>query len=79
MADADGCNKARAILAAVVDLAGKLDLDVVSSGVERECQIRLLTDLGCTKGQGFLFGHPGPALDWLEDVTYSKVAKAPAA
>ena len=79
LAEADQSEKARVILAAVLDLAENLGLDVMSGGIERESQAKLLVDLGCEKGQGYLFGHPRPALDWLEDVTYSRMPTVPAA
>ena len=40
---------------AMLDLAKKLDLTVVAEGIERHEQHRILLDLGCTLGQGFLF------------------------
>lgn len=46
------------IIAAVVDLAHRLDLEVTAEGVETLDQARLLTRLGCDYLQGFLFGRP---------------------
>lgn len=46
-----------AIVAAVISLAGTLKIDVVAEGVETEHQRMLLQLMGCTIGQGFLFGQ----------------------
>ncbi len=44
-----------AFVRAMLDLAWKLDLTVVAEGIERQEQHRILLDLGCPLGQGFLF------------------------
>jgi diguanylate cyclase (GGDEF)-like protein len=46
----------------IVDLARKLDLDVVAEGIETPAQFRALRELGVEYGQGFLIGRPEPAL-----------------
>ena len=46
-----------AFVRAMLDLARKLDLSVVAEGIERQEQHRILLDLGCTFGQGFLYGR----------------------
>jgi diguanylate cyclase (GGDEF)-like protein len=51
---------ARAIVAAVLQMAGPLGTAVVAEGVETEEQRRALVELGCPLGQGYLFGRPGP-------------------
>ena len=72
-------DQARFIIEAVLLLARNLKMDVVAEGVEEEDQAQLLRDLGCRPAQGFLFGKPRPALDWLADVTYGNGDKIPAA
>ena len=57
------------ILDAVIDLARSLDMTVIVEGIERESQIDILRDLGCQRGQGFLYGRPQPALEALRDAT----------
>ena len=44
-----------------------------------DIELAILIDLGCHQGQGFLFGKPRPALDWLADATYGPSDEAPAA
>ena len=52
---------------------------VVAEGLENEAQLKCLADLGCLYGQGYLFGQPRPALDWLADATYGPTGGAPEA
>jgi len=42
----------RAIVEAIIQLAGALDLRVVAEGVERADQLQVLRDLGCEQAQG---------------------------
>jgi diguanylate cyclase (GGDEF)-like protein/PAS domain S-box-containing protein len=52
-----------AIVRAVVGLASGLGMAVTAEGIEREDQLTALRDLGCDRGQGFLFASPAPAAD----------------
>ena len=58
--DIERVPKERAMLAAIIELAHALSLTVTAEGVETRSQAQLLADLGCDRGQGFLFGVPGP-------------------
>jgi diguanylate cyclase (GGDEF)-like protein/PAS domain S-box-containing protein len=49
------------IVEAVVRLGHSLGLSVVAEGVETPLQLTRLRELGCDKGQGYLFGRPRPA------------------
>jgi diguanylate cyclase (GGDEF)-like protein/PAS domain S-box-containing protein len=49
------------IVEAVVRLGHSLRLSVVAEGVETPLQLNRLRELGCDKGQGYLFGRPRPA------------------
>lgn len=53
-----------AIIRSILRLANELSLSVVAEGVETPYQRRALRALGCTLGQGYLFGRPAaqPAL-----------------
>lgn len=49
------------IVAAVVQLGHALGLQVVAEGIESPLQLGHLRELGCDRGQGYLFGRPRPA------------------
>ena len=59
----DVCDAAHsaAIVAAIVSLAERLELEVVAEGIETEGQRAALRALGCQVGQGYLFGQPASA------------------
>lgn len=58
-------SKSVAILRMILALATELGLDVVAEGVETELELRMLTDLGCPKIQGYLLARPMPAAEAL--------------
>ena len=49
------------IVSNVIQLCSMLGMSVIAEGVETDAQYRLLTDLGCRRFQGYLFGRPAPA------------------
>ena len=53
--------ESRKIVAAVVGLGQSLGLATVAEGIENTEQAEMLMWLGCSIGQGYLFGKPGPA------------------
>lgn len=50
--------RGRAVISSVVDLANKLDMRVISEGVETEEQVEFLAEIGCHMIQGFFFAKP---------------------
>ncbi|MGE4554342.1 MAG: putative bifunctional diguanylate cyclase/phosphodiesterase, partial [Desulfovibrionaceae bacterium] len=46
------------IVKAIINLAHTLKLEVVAEGVERRSHVRILQELGCDFGQGFLYARP---------------------
>jgi diguanylate cyclase (GGDEF)-like protein len=50
-----------AIVSATIALAGKLGLTSVGEGIETQAQVDYLRNSGCDLGQGFYFGRPLPA------------------
>ena len=48
------------IVKAIISLAQNLELDVVAEGIETRQQMKILHQLGCTLGQGYLFAKPLP-------------------
>ncbi len=53
----------RTIIGGTIELAHELGCVVVAEGVETSQHLRLLTQMGCDVGQGFLLGRPQPADD----------------
>ena len=51
------------IVRTIVELARVLGMDVVAEGIETREQYRLLRQMGCRYGQGYLFAKPMPAND----------------
>jgi diguanylate cyclase (GGDEF)-like protein len=49
------------VVRAIMHMAHSFRMETVAEGVESEQQRKLLESLGCTEGQGFLFGRPTPA------------------
>ena len=49
-----------ALVRAILALAVTLGIETIGEGVETDQQRELLAGLGCTYGQGFLFGRPMP-------------------
>jgi len=45
----------------IVSLGTELGIDIIAKGVETEQQLKMLTDLGCPRAQGYLLGRPMPA------------------
>lgn len=62
--DLDGAGgRMAAIVAAIIGMTKALGLVALAEGVESEATARLLLELGCDQGQGYLFGLPQPADD----------------
>ncbi len=77
----DADRGSRAVVRAVVALAGDLGLQVVAEGVETPEQCAAVLDLGCDLGQGWLFGRPvaGRAADRGRGVGLSSATPGPPA
>ncbi len=50
-----------AIVKMVIDMAQRLNFDVVAEGIETDQHVRFLRQHGCGQGQGYHFGRPMPA------------------
>jgi EAL domain-containing protein (putative c-di-GMP-specific phosphodiesterase class I) len=62
-------NTARIIVESAIKLAKRLKLNTVAEGIETEDQLKVLKDMGCDRGQGWLFARPmefQSAMDWVE-------------
>ncbi len=51
---------AHAIVKAVLGMCADLGKETVAEGIESEEQLAVLREMGCTHGQGYLFGRPSP-------------------
>ncbi len=54
------------LVRAILMIAAQLGMEVVAEGVETEGERRRLLDLGCHRGQGYLFARPMPAAEFEE-------------
>lgn len=52
-----------AVIGAIMDLAGRLDIKLVAEGVETDAQLQMLTTMGKPRLQGYRFAKPRPAQD----------------
>ena len=55
----------RAIVRAVITLGHSLDIKVVAEGVETADQLTRMRAEGCDEVQGYYFGKPMPAADFV--------------
>ncbi|MDD5388599.1 MAG: PAS domain S-box protein [Gallionellaceae bacterium] len=63
--DIESNRDSAAIATAVIALAHSLGLKVVAEGVEQEVQMEFLRGLKCDFAQGYLYGRPLPAEDFM--------------
>ena len=69
---------ARAVVTAVMQMAGPLRCAVIAEGIETESQRDLLLALGCPRAQGYLFGRPAPVDEATEMLERAAATAAPA-
>ncbi|MDJ0895192.1 MAG: EAL domain-containing protein [Alphaproteobacteria bacterium] len=60
-----------AIVKAVISLARSLGITVIAEGVETEAQAEFLKEQGCHQAQGFHYGRPVPADQFIEHLENS--------
>lgn len=68
---------AREIVAAVVQMARNLRMDVVAEGIDDEAQARFLGELGCAFGQGYRYAPPleeDEVVAWVDARSVATVA-----
>lgn len=54
-------SKSAEVAGLIVSMGTELGIDVIAKGVETEQQLKMLTDLGCPRAQGYLLSRPMPA------------------
>ncbi|MFD0738372.1 EAL domain-containing protein [Lysobacter koreensis] len=62
--DGGGSSGSAAVVRAVLALARTLHMEVVAEGIETSEQCDYLREIGCKRGQGFLFSRARPASEW---------------
>ncbi len=65
------------ILQTIISLAKNMKMRVIAEGIETEVQCRLLQNLGCDYGQGYLLARPQTA-ESLEEMLYQSKTWLPA-
>jgi len=60
MTDDRASQASHAIVSGLVDLAARLEIDIVAEGIETIAQLEMLEALDCPFGQGYLFAPPLP-------------------
>jgi diguanylate cyclase (GGDEF)-like protein len=70
--------RAANVVRAIIKMCAALDLECVAEGIEREEQMILLRDLGCHKGQGYLFSPPLEQEDLSRLIVQSSAGKGDA-
>lgn len=50
-----------AVISAILYLGQRFGINVIAEGIEHAAQADALVKMGCTEGQGYLFGRPMPA------------------
>jgi len=55
------------IVAATIDLSKKLGQSVIAEGIEDLATAELLANMGCEEGQGYYFGRPMPAANFVSE------------
>ncbi|KPH88588.1 c-di-GMP phosphodiesterase [Komagataeibacter intermedius AF2] len=77
---------AQAVTTAVIGIGNRLNMTVVTEGVETEAQLKLLKGLNCDVVQGYLFARPmapedllqwseGPAMSLVSDMAKHVLAE----
>lgn len=73
-------NQDKSVTKAIIYLGHSFDLDVIAEGIESDEQAETLRALGCLKGQGYLYGRPMPAeqfMRWLQNVSEGSDTTSP--
>jgi diguanylate cyclase (GGDEF)-like protein len=59
-----GSSRSRELVRTIVTMGLNLNLKVIAEGIETDEELRLVRELGCTHGQGYLYSRPVPAGDF---------------
>ena len=76
---ADTSRHHRVLIEATIRVAASLGMSTVAEGIETEAQAAVVRELGCDKGQGYLFSKPllaGDVARWLAEAEAAENAEA---
>ncbi|MCU1352911.1 MAG: diguanylate cyclase/phosphodiesterase with sensor(s) [Acidimicrobiales bacterium] len=65
-----------ALVTAIIDMAEALGLETVAEGVERQNQLDVVSELGCTQAQGYLLARPMPEQQFTAHCSQPAAARA---
>jgi len=71
---AEKTDRGKKVIGSIIEMAKRLNIKVVSEGVENKAQAKMLKELGCDMIQGFVFSEPLPIKEY-EKFTYGPGAK----
>lgn len=71
---AEKTERGKNVIKSIIEMAKRLDINVVSEGVENKAQAKMLKELGCDMIQGFVFSDPLPIKEY-ESYAYGPKAK----
>lgn len=71
---AEKTDRGKKVIGSIIEMAKRLNIKVVSEGVENKAQAKMLQELGCDMIQGFAFSEPLPIREY-ENYTYGPRAK----
>lgn len=71
---AEKTDRGKNVIKSIIELAKRLDIKVVSEGVENKSQAQMLKELGCDMIQGYVFSDPLPIREY-EDYAYGPNAR----
>ncbi|MBE0500127.1 MAG: EAL domain-containing protein [Desulfuromonadales bacterium] len=71
--DLDSNRDSQVIIEMIIDLAAKLNMEIIAEGIETEQQKNFLISRGCYLMQGYLFARPMPADDFTRFLESSQL------
>lgn len=72
---AEKTDRGKNVIKSIIELAKRLDIKVVSEGVENKAQAQMLKELGCDMIQGYAFSDPLPIKEY-ENYAYGPNARS---
>lgn len=70
---AEKTDRGKSVIKSIIEMANRLNIKVVSEGVENKVQARMLQELGCDMVQGYAFSDPLPVKEY-ENYAYGSRA-----